>query len=251
MNPSFILRPCLTASPADSCNGTLSRPPTQSRRARAGGILLCLIVLLGCSTTAAPANLVQQAYLKASNTDASDLFGWSVAISGDTIVVGVYGEASNATGVNGNQADNSLSFAGAAYLFARAAGNWGQQQYLKADLPGSADLFGNAVAISGDLVVVGACLEDGGEFDAGAAYTFGNAPPIPPPAIVSITYDPSQVVLECIGVPDASYTLPRSPDLATDWSDLGSETAQPDGTFFFVDYDPPPGRAFYRLMYLP
>ena len=49
----------------------------------------------------------QQAYLKASNTGASDRFGYSVAVAGDTIVVGANAEASNATGVNGNQADNS------------------------------------------------------------------------------------------------------------------------------------------------
>ncbi len=60
---------------------------------------------------------VQQAYLKASNTGAWDFFGWSVAISGDTVVVGANGEDSNATGVNGNQADNSALNAGAAYVF--------------------------------------------------------------------------------------------------------------------------------------
>ncbi len=59
----------------------------------------------------------QQAYLKASNTNAGDLFGTSVAISGDTVVVGAYSEASNATGVNGNQGDNSALTAGAAYVF--------------------------------------------------------------------------------------------------------------------------------------
>jgi hypothetical protein len=59
----------------------------------------------------------QQAYLKASNTGAGDWFGYSVAVSGDTVVVGAWEEDSNATGVNGNQADNSAPDAGAAYLF--------------------------------------------------------------------------------------------------------------------------------------
>src|SRR5262245_65093757 len=40
----------------------------------------------------------QQAYLKASNTGARDEFGWSVAISGDTAVIGTHYESSNATG---------------------------------------------------------------------------------------------------------------------------------------------------------
>jgi hypothetical protein len=50
----------------------------------------------------------QQAYLKASNTGAGDNFGWSVSISGDTIVVGAWHEDSNATGVNGDQ-DNDYA----------------------------------------------------------------------------------------------------------------------------------------------
>ena len=62
-------------------------------------------------------NLSQQAYLKASNTGYQDHFGLSVAVSNDTIVVGAFGESSNATGVNGNQSDNSASSAGAAYVF--------------------------------------------------------------------------------------------------------------------------------------
>ena len=66
----------------------------------------------------------QQAYLKASNTDAGDLFGISVAISGDTVVVGAPFEASNATGVNGNQDDNNAQQAGAAYVFVRNGTTW-------------------------------------------------------------------------------------------------------------------------------
>ena len=58
----------------------------------------------------------QQAYVKASNTDARDAFGTSVALSGDTLAVGATGEASAATGINGDQADNSASVAGAAYV---------------------------------------------------------------------------------------------------------------------------------------
>lgn len=58
--------------------------------------------------------VAQQAYLKASNTGAGDLFGYSVAVSGNTAVVGAVLEDSSATGVNGNQADNSASNSGAA-----------------------------------------------------------------------------------------------------------------------------------------
>jgi len=102
----------------------------------------------------------QQAYLKASNTDSSDNFGISVAISGDTVVVGANGEASNATGVNGDQDDNSAAGAGAAYVFTRNGTVWSQQAYLKASNTGGGDEFGQAVAIYDNTLVVGAHLED-------------------------------------------------------------------------------------------
>jgi hypothetical protein len=126
----------------------------------------------------------QQAYLKASNTGAGDFFGASVAISGNTVVVGAYGEDSAASGVNGNQANNSALNAGAAYVFVRSGSTWTQQAYLKASNPGANDFFGVSVAISGDTVVVGAFNEDSAATgvngnqadnsatDSGAAYVF-------------------------------------------------------------------------------
>jgi len=59
----------------------------------------------------------QQAYVKASNTETDDRFGESVALAGDTLAVGTLFEASSATGLNGNQADNSAPFSGAVYVF--------------------------------------------------------------------------------------------------------------------------------------
>jgi hypothetical protein len=100
--------------------------------------------------------LIQQAYLKASNTDAGDSFGSSVAISGDTVVVGAYAERSKATGINGVQSDNSARWAGAVYVFARSSGVWTQQAYLKASNTDASDRFGSSVTISGDTVVAGA-----------------------------------------------------------------------------------------------
>ena len=126
----------------------------------------------------------QQAYLKASNTGAGDRFGQSVAISGDTLVIGAYGEASNATGINGNQNDDSAPQSGAAYVFVRSGTIWSQQAYLKASNTGAGDQFGYSAAISGDTVVIGADFEDsnatginGNQNDnstssAGAAYVF-------------------------------------------------------------------------------
>ena len=114
----------------------------------------------------------QQAYLKASNAGAGDGFGFSVAVSGDTVVVGASGEDSGATGVGGNQDDNNASFSGAAYVFVRSGTTWSQQAYLKASNPGAGDEFGSSVAVSGDTVVVGARDEGGSASDAGAAYVF-------------------------------------------------------------------------------
>jgi hypothetical protein len=126
----------------------------------------------------------QQAYLKASNTETYDEFGSSVAVSGDTVVVGAPYEASNATGVNGDQHDNSAPESGAAYVFVRAGGAWSQQAYLKASNTEADDYFSDSVAVSGNTVVVGAGLEDSSATgvngnqddnaapDSGAAYVY-------------------------------------------------------------------------------
>lgn len=107
----------------------------------------------------------QEAYVKASNTGASDLFGDSVALSGTTLVVGASGEDSGATGVDGSSPgpdDNSKPTSGAAYVFHRTDGVWAQQAYLKASNTGTGDGFGASVAVRLDTVVVGARFEDGG-----------------------------------------------------------------------------------------
>ena len=125
----------------------------------------------------------QQAYLKASNIGQLDEFGWSVALHGDTLVVGAHKEDGSATGVNG-LANDSAADAGAAYVFVRSGEIWSQQAYLKASNTEAGDKFGHSVAISGSTIVVGVELEDssatgvGGsdgnnsEVDSGAAYVF-------------------------------------------------------------------------------
>src|SRR6185369_7209110 len=99
------------------------------------------------------ATFAQQAYLKASNIDSEDNFGNSVAISGDTIVIGAVAEDSNATGINGNQSNNSAAAAGAAYVFVRSGTTWTQQAYLKASNSEAGDQFGYSAVISGDTIV--------------------------------------------------------------------------------------------------
>lgn len=124
----------------------------------------------------------QQAYVKASNPDSSDHFGYSVAIDGDTMVIGAPEESSDSTGVNG--ADNNLAASsGAAYVFVRSGTTWTQQAFLKPSNTGSQDRFGWSVSVSGDTIVVGSIFEDGSgagsnpasddlSNNSGAAYVF-------------------------------------------------------------------------------
>ena len=103
----------------------------------------------------------QSAYLKAANADAGDLFGFSVAISRGTIVVGANRERSNSAGVNGDDTIDSLYRAGAAYVFTQDTnGVWSQQAYLKSSNPGYNDQFGWDVAIDGDTIAVSARYDD-------------------------------------------------------------------------------------------
>ena len=128
----------------------------------------------------------QQAYIKASNTESGDRFGFSLALSGDTLAVGAYLEDSNGKGVNSNtEGDNSAASSGAVYVFTRTGGAWSQQAYIKASNTDSGDRFGRPVALSGDTLAVGAHREDGNgtgvngnaegdnsATDSGAVYVF-------------------------------------------------------------------------------
>jgi hypothetical protein len=115
----------------------------------------------------------QQAYVKPSNPQNGAEFGHHVALSadGNTLAVSAYWEASNATGINGNQKDESIPQAGAVYVFARRGTTWAQQAYVKAsntgeagtaDTFGEGDQFGFSLALSGDgnTLAVGALTED-------------------------------------------------------------------------------------------
>jgi hypothetical protein len=106
----------------------------------------------------------QQAHLFASDGAHQDIF-YAVAISGDTALVGAYGDD---IGANGNQ--------GSAYVFVRSGTVWTQQQKLTASDGAAGDSFGNggwSVAIDGNTAVIGATQDDvGGNMDQGSAYVF-------------------------------------------------------------------------------
>ena len=110
------------------------------------------------------AGWTEQAYLKASNTDPNDYFGWSVAVHADTVVVGAILERSN-----GNPADNSVNGSGAAYVFVRSGTTWSQQGYLKAPTPGLFHSAGQSVGLHGDTILVGTPQA---QLDRGAVHVF-------------------------------------------------------------------------------
>lgn len=108
-------------------------------------------------------NWVEQAKITAADAAAADQFGWSVAIDGDTVVVGAW--LDDASGNN----------AGAAYVFQRdqgGVGNWGQVAKITGSDTTAADKFGYSVDIGGDSIIVGAPQDDPSGSASGAAYLF-------------------------------------------------------------------------------
>jgi hypothetical protein len=125
----------------------------------------------------------EESYIKASNPDPSDFFGFAVALEGDTLVVGAPDEESSGEDDMGN----SYQDAGAVYIFERTGTTWAQTAYLKSHNCDPGDLFGYDVAIDGDTLVIGAPGEDSDSDyidtnwsrndaqDSGAAYVFRRA----------------------------------------------------------------------------
>ena len=105
----------------------------------------------------------QQAKLTASDGAAGDEFGYSVAISGDTAVIGAPRD------------DDKSDDSGSAYVFTRSGSTWSQQAKLDATDGAAGDVFGISVAISGDTVVIGADLADEKGSNSGAAYVFSRS----------------------------------------------------------------------------
>ena len=101
--------------------------------------------------------------LVASDAAATDYFGHGLAIDGDYIVVGAYGD------------DDNGGASGSAYIFKKDQGgtdNWGELKKITASDAASNDNFGMHVAIDGDYIVVGAKLDDDNGGSSGSAYVF-------------------------------------------------------------------------------
>ncbi len=127
------------------------------------------------------------AYIKASNANKDDQFGFAIALSGDgnTLVVSATGEDSAAKGVNAPPKGSALN-SGAVYVYTRTAAGWKQQAYVKASNAAEGAQFGNALALSndGNLLVIASTGEassakgingdqsDASAEDSGAVYVY-------------------------------------------------------------------------------
>ena len=103
------------------------------------------------------------AKITASDAAALDQFGWSVSISGDTVIVGAIGD------------DDVISQSGSAYIFEKPIGGWvdaTETAKITASDAAKSDQFGWSVTISGNTAIVGAIGNDGGDTDSGSAYIF-------------------------------------------------------------------------------
>ena len=98
--------------------------------------------------------------LTARNAAIDDQFGSSVAVSGDTALVGVPYD------------DDAGSDSGAAYIFVRSGTSWIQQAKLTASDAAAGDLFGQSVAVSGDTALVGAVDDGDAGRNSGSAYVY-------------------------------------------------------------------------------
>jgi hypothetical protein len=102
----------------------------------------------------------ETAKIQATDAHTDDLFGWSGAVDGSTLVVG----APNQTG--------SVSRAGAAYVYRKRAGSWLPVQKLIAAEAASDSLLGHAVALQGNTALIGSVFEANAGAESGALYAF-------------------------------------------------------------------------------
>lgn len=102
----------------------------------------------------------EQGKLTASDGQSGDDFGHSVSTSGGDVLIGAF------------QDDDGGAEAGSAYVFTRSGTTWTQQAKLTSSEPAPGTWYGNSVAISGSLAVVGAYRHDGIDHNSGAAYVY-------------------------------------------------------------------------------
>ena len=130
-----------------------------NRNRRFLSLVVLLVVISGCSSLS-----VEQVKLIADDGKANDFFGYGVALSGNTAVVGATKVDHDVHGVD----------VGAAYVFTRSGNNWEKQAKLSANDGKEKDEFGGQVAVSEDTIIVGVIRDDDSirGVDSGSAYVF-------------------------------------------------------------------------------
>ncbi|MES2593404.1 MAG: T9SS type A sorting domain-containing protein [Bacteroidota bacterium] len=164
-------------------------------------------------------NWMQTQKIVAADRAAADLYGASVSISGDYVIIGSYQEDENPFGTN------SINNAGSAYIFERNGnGIWIQTQKIVSSDRAISDRFGISVSISGQYAVVGAYLEDEDELGfntrsaAGSAYIFerdGNGNWIQAKKITASDRDPNDNFGQAVSI-DGNYVVVGAQNEAAD-----------------------------------
>jgi hypothetical protein len=194
----------------------------------------------------------QQQKIVAADRAADDKFGASVAITGDEAMVGAPQEDEDAAGLNPAEA------AGSAYIFSRAGSSWQQQQKIIAADRAAGDLFGSAVAMSGDYTIVSAFAEDDDALgarplnEAGSAYIIEQVFPLPL-KLLSFGAEKWEGGRNRISwrttndIPGSTFELERSGDgyaFTTVGSVIGNGSGLP---YALYDERPLPAINYYRL----
>ena len=142
------------------------RPRLLTTLLAAAALLILATIAPSAHATAAPQAVDDPGLMAAvskvlaGDPGVSEVFGYSVSISGDTAVIGAPYHATNGIST------------GAAYVFVRSGTGWVQEAELVSDGAWPDDRFGSAVAIDGQTIVVGAEQAHAGASRSGAAYVF-------------------------------------------------------------------------------
>ncbi len=104
----------------------------------------------------------EQQRLTASDAADGDRFGYSVALNGDTALVGAYWDDDDIIG----------KYTGSAYIFTRSGTTWTEQQRLTASDAAEYDNFGRSVALKGNMALIGSPYDDDIYSGSGSAYIF-------------------------------------------------------------------------------
>ena len=148
-------------SPSISSSRWLRRTALSSA-ALTGSLILGLTAVSGAQVADTSSTNEDVRVTAGADQGATDFFGRSIAVDGNTMIVGV------------PQDDEAGGNAGAVYVFVESGGNWTLEAKLIPSGFGGLfdDLFGESVAIDGDTAIIGAPIANGGEPRSGAAYVF-------------------------------------------------------------------------------